>query len=92
LSYAVVRIDALERARLAEAGWWRPVRRTLGLTAVGANAYAAHGGLNYQLACFHALAGDTDEAARHLRVAFEADPRTRAWAEDDRDLDGVPRP
>jgi tetratricopeptide (TPR) repeat protein len=207
LSYAVVHIDALERARLAEAGWWRPVRRTLGLTAVGANAYTAdvpgapliephdelspgaggheelyvvltgaatftiaddaieapagtllrvdvgvrrsavasaasttvlvvggrpqsamppspfeywyaaqpaydagdyeraiaiasegladyaeHGALNYQLACFHALAGDTDEAARHLRIAFEADPRTRAWAEDDRDLDGVPRP
>jgi len=207
LSYAVAHIDALERARLAEAGWWRPVRRTLGLTAVGANAYTAdvagapliephdelspgaggheelyvvltgaatftvadetieapagtllrvgvgvprsavasaaattvlvvggrpqaamppspfeywyaaqpahdagdyeraiaiaseglahyaeHGGLNYQLACFHALAGDTDEAARHLRIAFEADPRTRAWAEDDHDLDGVPRP
>jgi tetratricopeptide (TPR) repeat protein len=207
LSYAVVRIDALERARLAEAGWWRPVRRALGLTAVSANAYTAdaagaplielhdelspgaggheelyvvltgaatftiagdtieapagtllrvdvgvprsavasaasttvlvvggrpqsamppspfeywyaaqpaydagdyeraiaiaseglahypeHGGLNYQLACFHALGGDTDEAARHLRIAFEADPRTRAWAEDDHDLDGVPRP
>ena len=207
MSYAVAHIDALERARLAEAGWWRPVRRTLGLTAVGANAYTAdvagapliephdelspgaggheelyvvlagaatftvadetieapagtllrvgvgvprsavasaaattvlvvggrpqsamppspfeywyaaqpaydagdyeraiaiaseglahyaeHGGLNYQLACFHALAGDTDEAARHLRIAFEADPRTRAWAEDDHDLDGVPRP
>jgi len=207
LSYAVAHIDALERARLAEAGWWRPVRRTLGLTAVGANAYTAdvagapliephdelspgaggheelyvvltgaatftvadetieapagtllrvgvgvprsavasaaattvlvvggrpqaamppspfeywyaaqpaydagdyeraiaiaseglahyaeHGGLNYQLACFHALAGDTDEAARHLRIAFEANPRTRAWAEDDHDLDGVPRP
>ena len=207
MSYAVSHIDALERARLAEAGWWRPVRRTLGLTAVGANAYTAdvagapliephdelspgaggheelyvvltgaatftvadetieapagtllrvgvgvprsavasaaattvlvvggrpqsamppspfeywyaaqpaydagdyeraiaiaseglayyaeHGGLNYQLACFHALAGDTDEAARHLRIAFEADPRTRAWAEDDHDLDGVPRP
>ena len=207
MSYAVAHIDALERARLAEAGWWRPVRRTLGLTAVGANAYTAdvagapliephdelspgaggheelyvvltgaatftvadetieapagtllrvgvgvprsavasaaattvlvvggrpqaamppspfeywyaaqpahdagdyeraiaiaseglahyaeHGGLNYQLACFHALAGDTDEAARHLRIAFEANPRTRAWAEDDHDLDGVPRP
>jgi hypothetical protein len=25
------------------------------------------------------------------RVAFQADPRTRAWAEDDHDLDGVPR-
>jgi hypothetical protein len=207
LSYAVVHIDALERARLDEAGWWRPVRRALGLTSIGANAYTAdlagaplieahdelspgaggheelyvvltgaavftiadetidaptgtllrvdvgvrraavasapattvlvvggrpdaamppspfeywyaaqpsydagdyeravaiateglahypqHGGLNYQLACFHALAGHTDAATRCLRVAFQSDPRTRAWAEEDHDLDGVPRP
>ena len=207
MSYSAVHIDALERARLDEAGWWRPIRRTLGLTAVGANAYTAdvagapliephdelspgagrheelyivltgaatftigddtidapagtllrvdvgvrraaiasapsttvlvvggqpgaamppspfeywyaaqpaydagdyeraiaiaseglahhpdHGGLNYQLACFHALAGDKDSATRRLRIAFQADPRTRAWAEDDHDLDGVPRP
>jgi hypothetical protein len=207
LSYAVVHIDALDRARLDESGWWRPVRRTLGLTSIGANAYTAdragapliephdelspgaggheelyvvltgaavftiadetidaptgtllrvdvgvrraavasapattvlvvggrpdaamppspfeywyaaqpsydagnyeraiaiateglahypqHGGLNYQLACFHALAGHTDAATRCLRVAFQADPRTRAWAEEDHDLDGVPRP
>jgi hypothetical protein len=39
LSYAVVHIDALERARLDESGWWRPVRRTLALTSIGANAY-----------------------------------------------------
>ena len=207
LSYAVAHIDALERARLDESGWWRPVRRTLGLTAIGANAYTAdvagapliephdelspsaggheelyvvltgaavftiagdtiaapagtllrvdvgvrraavasapattvlvvggrpdaalppspfeywyaaqpaydagdyeravaiageglahhpqHGGLHYQLACFNALAGHTDAATACLRVAFEADPRTRAWAETDQDLDGVPRP
>ena len=207
MPYSVVHIDALERARLEEAGWWRPVRRALGLTAVGANAYTAdaagdpliephdelspgaggheelyvvltgaatftvadetidappgtllkvdvgvpraavaaapsttvlviggrpgaalppspfeywyaaqpaydagdyqraieiaseglehhpeHGGLNYQLACYHALAGDRDAAADRLRSAFQADPRTRGWAEGDRDLDGVPRP
>lgn len=206
MSYSVIHVDALERARLEEAGWWRPVRRALGLTAFSANAYTAdaagdpliephdelspgagrheelyvvltgaaqftvagelvpapagtllridvgvpraavaaapattvlvvggrpgaamppspfeywyaaqpaydagdyaraiavaaeglehhpeHGGLNYQLACFHALAGDTATAARHLRVAFAADPRTRAWAEEDPDLAGVPR-
>jgi hypothetical protein len=207
LSYSVAHIDALERARLDEAGWWRPVRRTLGLTAVGANAYTAdatgdpliephdelspgaggheelyvvlageatftvdeetidapvgtllrvdvgvcrmavasapattvlvvggrpgaayppspfeywyaaqpaydagdyaraiaiaseglehypeHGGLNYQLACFQALAGDTEAATRRLAIAFRADSRTRAWADEDHDLDGVPRP
>ena len=41
MSYAVVHIDALERTRLDEAGWWRPVRRTLGLSSIGANAYTA---------------------------------------------------
>ena len=41
LSYAVVHIDALERARLDESGWWRPVRRTLELTSIGADAYTA---------------------------------------------------
>lgn len=207
MSYSAVHIDALERARLDGAGWWRPVRRTLGLTAIGANAYTAdvagapliephdelspgaggheelyvvltgaatftigedtvaapagtllrvdvgvrrmaiaaapattvlvvggrpqaamppspfeywyaaqpaydagdyeraiaiateglahhpqHGALHYQLACFHSLAGDKAAAARCLQVAFRADPRTRAWAEDDHDLDGVPRP
>ncbi len=66
--------------------------RAIAIASEGLAHYAAHGGLNYQLACVHALAGDTDEAARHLRIAFEADPRTRAWAEDDHDLDGVPRP
>ena len=207
MSYSVVHLDALDRARLDGAGWWRPVRRTLGLTALGANAYTAdaagapliephdelspgaggheelyvvltgaatftvaddtieapagtmlrvdvgvqrsavaaapdttvlvigappraamppspfeywyaaqpaydagdyaaaiaiateglahypeHGGLNYQLACFHALAGDKDAAGRCLAIAFRADPRTRSWAEDDHDLDGVARP
>ena len=207
MPYSVAQVDALERARLDEAGWWRPVRRTLGLTAVGANAYTAdaagqpliephdelslgaggheelyvvlagaatftvadetidapvgtllrvdvgvrrmavaaapattvlvvgappgaalppspfeywyaaqpaydageyeraiaiaseglehhpeHGGLNYQLACYHALAGDNQAAAQRLRIAFRADPRTRGWADDDHDLDGVPRP
>lgn len=42
MPYSVVHIDALDRARLDEAGWWRPVRRSLGLTAFGANAYTAN--------------------------------------------------
>jgi tetratricopeptide (TPR) repeat protein len=48
-----------------------------------------HGTLRYQLACYHALAGDREEALRHLRVAFENDPRTREWAASDEDLDSV---
>jgi hypothetical protein len=204
LSFSVAHLDELSRARLDDAGWWRPVRRTLGLTAVGANAYTAeragdpliephderspgaggheelyvvltgaaefrvagetiaapagtflrvdvavprsaiasapdttvlvvggrpgaalppspfeywyaaqpayaagdyaraieiaseglehhpdHGALNYQLACYHALAGDRDLAAQRLAIAFAHDPRTRAWAATDPDLKGV---
>jgi hypothetical protein len=44
LPYAVVHLDALERARLDEEGWWGPVRRSLGLTAFGANTYTANAG------------------------------------------------
>jgi len=41
VAFARVHLDELDRARLAEAGSWRPIRRHLGLTGVGANAYTA---------------------------------------------------
>ena len=43
-------------------------------------------------AVVHIDALDKDAAARRLAIAFQADPRTRAWAAQDHDLDGVPRP
>ena len=43
----------------------------------------------YNLACFEALAGRTDDAAGHLTRAAELEPKTAAWAEDDRDLDSL---
>jgi tetratricopeptide (TPR) repeat protein len=46
-------------------------------------------GLNYQLACFHALAGRRDEALRHFRVAHAADRRVAAWAAGDDDLASI---
>jgi tetratricopeptide (TPR) repeat protein len=207
MGYAVARIDELDRAVLDEAGDWRPIRRALGITAVGINAYSArakgelviephdelgagsghheevyvvltgaatftvgdaeidapagtvvrvdmeehrkavaeaddttvlvvggrpgaamppspfeywyaaspayeakdyaraieiaseglehhpeHGALNYQLACYHALAGETDAAVQRLKIAFAGDPRARAWAASDSDLEGVPLP
>ncbi len=47
-------------------------------------------GLNYQLACYHALAGHRDEALRHLRTALEhSDGRIAGWAADDADLDSI---
>ena len=37
----------------------------------------------------YALAGNRERALEHLGTAFEADPRTRAWAARDRDLDSI---
>lgn len=66
--------------------------RAIAIASEGLAHHPEHGGLNYQLACLHSLAGDKDLAAQRLRIAIRADPRTRAWAEDDHDLDGVARP
>lgn len=41
VAYAMTHLDRLDRARLESAGDWRPVRRALGVTSVGVNAYTA---------------------------------------------------
>lgn len=47
-------------------------------------------GLNYQLACYNALAGRGDEAIEHLRVALDgSDSRVAEWAADDEDLGSI---
>ena len=48
-------------------------------------------GLNYQLACYHALAGKPWPAVEHLRVALEnsEDGRVAEWMADDADLDSL---
>lgn len=43
----------------------------------------------YNLACCEALAGRRQEALAHLARAIEGDPRCRAWAKDDDDLDAI---
>jgi hypothetical protein len=49
-----------------------------------------HPGLNYNYACFAALAGDTaDETFVHLRRAVELHPAFREQARKDDDFDGV---
>ena len=47
-------------------------------------------GLNYQLACYHALAGNGDEAVARLRHALSGpDQRVAGWAAEDEDLDSI---
>jgi tetratricopeptide (TPR) repeat protein len=42
--------------------------------------------LNYNLACYAALAGRRSDALRHLETAFAGNPKTREWAAGDSDL------
>jgi hypothetical protein len=41
MPHAAVHLDDLDRVPLEESGAWRPVRRALGLTALGAHTYTA---------------------------------------------------
>ena len=45
--------------------------------------------LNYQLACYHALAGHTADAIAHLERAIAANPETREWAAKDEDFGAI---
>jgi len=55
--------------------------------AAGLGDHPDNASLQYNLACYAALAGDDDRALAHLVRAFELEPKTRAWAADDADLD-----
>lgn len=59
------------------------------IAAAGLVDHADHGQLNYQLACFRSLAGEPDQAARHLRRAVASDERAWDWLVDDADLDAL---
>lgn len=41
MTYSVLHLDDVDRISAGGAGWWRPIRRALGVTAVGVNAYTA---------------------------------------------------
>lgn len=51
--------------------------------------YPGNPNVLYNLACFEALAGRTDDALEHLAEAVEGDPRTREWAQEDSDFDSI---
>ncbi len=63
--------------------------RAIEVASEGLTDHPDNGGLRYQLACYCALNGQGAEAVAHLARAFAADPRTRAWAGDDADLDSL---
>jgi tetratricopeptide (TPR) repeat protein len=63
--------------------------RAYAIAAEGLAEHPENGTLHYNLACYAALSGERDAALRHLRTAFERDPRTRGFAENDTDLDSI---
>ncbi len=61
----------------------------IAIASAGLRDYPEHPTLNYQLACFKALAGRSDEALEHLRTAVAGRPEAAQWAADDADLDSI---
>ena len=59
------------------------------IAARGLADWPDHGHLNYQLACYKALAEDRERAISHLDRAFRGNPETRGWAAGDDDLANV---
>jgi hypothetical protein len=63
--------------------------RAYEIASAGLADYPEHPTLNYQLACYRALAGDTDAALDHFKIAHAANPDVVKWAADDDDLDSI---
>jgi tetratricopeptide (TPR) repeat protein len=59
------------------------------IASAGLRDWPDNSRLNYQLACYHALAGHRDEAIEHLDRAVAADPSLEEWVAEDRDLDSI---
>ena len=59
------------------------------IVSEGLEQWPDHGTIHYVMGALSAQMGRRDEALRHLRAAFDNDPRTREWAEDDSDLDSI---
>ncbi len=60
--------------------------RAYAIAAEGLEVHPDNPSLNYNLACYAALAGRSEDARRHLEVAFAGNPETREWAAGDSDL------
>jgi tetratricopeptide (TPR) repeat protein len=63
--------------------------RAYEIASEGLADHPDHPSLNYQLACYMALAGDREQAIEHLKVAYENNRATREWAAGDDDLVSV---
>jgi hypothetical protein len=65
-----------------------PVRK-YAVAAEGLEHHAENPNLQYNLACYAALAGQPERALEHLQIAFAKRPESREWAKTDSDLDSI---
>ena len=63
--------------------------RAVEMVSQGLAEWPGHPVINYQLACYHALAGRRERALEHLARAVEREPKVVGWAEGDADLDSI---
>ena len=63
--------------------------RAVAAASEGLAEWPGHPVINYQLACYHALAGRRERALEHLARAVEREPKVAGWAEGDADLDSI---
>jgi hypothetical protein len=61
----------------------------IAIVSEGLREWPDHPVINYQLACYHALAGRPAEALAHLATAVAGEPRTAGWAAEDADFDSI---
>jgi tetratricopeptide (TPR) repeat protein len=64
-------------------------RSAIEIAAEGFEQWPEHPTIHFQLACYHALEGDTDAALEHLAKACAGDPRAKEWARTDHDFDAI---
>jgi tetratricopeptide (TPR) repeat protein len=63
--------------------------RAIEIASEGLEQWPDHPVIHYQLACYHALASNRDDALDHLERAVATDPRMKELARTDRDFDAV---
>jgi tetratricopeptide (TPR) repeat protein len=63
--------------------------RAYEIASEGLSTHPDNASLHYNLACFAALAGESDRAIEHLSRALDSDPRISQWAATDGDLDAI---
>ncbi len=59
------------------------------IASAGLREWPGHPVINYQLACYHALAGRREQALEHLSAAVAGEPRAAEWAAGDSDFDSI---